>query len=242
MPAPNSKRRNDGFFNRGETQTRLETFVDAAFAFVITLLVISFDALPKDSTELVNALRGIPAFAASFFLIVQFWWVHNTWCRRYGLDDAPANVLGISLVFLVLIFVYPLRVQFASLFAWISDGFFPSAYRINGLADLQIMFMVFGASFAAMSLVIALLHHHALRRASAIELDTLELAVTRLQIRHWWCNVFVGVLSVLIAASCPDNAPIWRATAGGMVYFVLSFAGPWFASRSMKLKQLHLPS
>lgn len=35
-----------GFGLRGEAVTRLETFVDAAFAFAVTLLVVSFDAIP----------------------------------------------------------------------------------------------------------------------------------------------------------------------------------------------------
>jgi uncharacterized membrane protein len=42
---------------RGEQVTRLETFVDAAFAFAMTLLVVSFDAMPRHG-------RRIQALAA----------------------------------------------------------------------------------------------------------------------------------------------------------------------------------
>ena len=38
--------REDGFRLRGQSVTRLETFVDAAFAFALTLLVIAGDDLP----------------------------------------------------------------------------------------------------------------------------------------------------------------------------------------------------
>ena len=38
----------DRFRLRGLEVTRLDTFVDAAFAFVLTLLVISFDAIPSN--------------------------------------------------------------------------------------------------------------------------------------------------------------------------------------------------
>ena len=49
---------------RGEQVTRLETFVDAAFAFAMTLLVVSFDAMPESFSELYDALRRLPAFLA----------------------------------------------------------------------------------------------------------------------------------------------------------------------------------
>ena len=232
-------RREDGFFNRGDTQTRLETFVDAAFAFVLTLLVISFDALPENSEELLLALKGIPAFGASFILLAQFWYAHNTWCRRYGIDDGRSTVLGLLLVFLVMIFVYPLRVQFASMFAWLSTGWLPSTYRIHSITDLQIVFMVFGGSFTAMSTVMTLLYQHALKRAAQVGLDPLELALTRLHAMRWRLNVTIGALSILVAATCPADAPTWRATAGGMMYFLLTFAGPWFTWRTGKLQKAH---
>jgi uncharacterized membrane protein len=42
-----SCRREDGRILRGENMTRIETFVDAAFAFVFAMLVISIDEIPK---------------------------------------------------------------------------------------------------------------------------------------------------------------------------------------------------
>jgi hypothetical protein len=47
----------DGFRMRGQQVTRLETFVDAAFAFSLTLLVIFYNALPDTVAELAHALR-----------------------------------------------------------------------------------------------------------------------------------------------------------------------------------------
>ena len=56
---------NGGVRQRGEQVTRLETFVDAAFAFAVTLLVVSFDAMPSSFAELYDALRRLPAFLAA---------------------------------------------------------------------------------------------------------------------------------------------------------------------------------
>ena len=47
-----------GFRLRGQQVTRLETFVDAAFAFSLTLLVIFFNDLPDTVAELRDALAA----------------------------------------------------------------------------------------------------------------------------------------------------------------------------------------
>ena len=92
---------------RGGGATRLEAFVDAAFAFALTLLAIAGDHIPTSGEELWSALRGLPAYAASFLLIVRFWSGHAEWSRRYGLDDAASRRLSLLLVFLVLVFCTP---------------------------------------------------------------------------------------------------------------------------------------
>ena len=58
------RRMPDGFLERGAQVTRLEAFVDAAFAFAVTLLVISLDAIPDSIPALMVAMKGVPAFAA----------------------------------------------------------------------------------------------------------------------------------------------------------------------------------
>ena len=72
--------------NRGREVTRIEAFVDAAFAFAVTLLVISLD-VPENARAMIEALKGVPAFAASFSLLAMIWWAHASWSRRYGLDE-----------------------------------------------------------------------------------------------------------------------------------------------------------
>ena len=57
----------DEFRLRGLEVTRLDTFIDAAFAFVLTILVISFDEIPSNYDELMTAVKRIPAFGFSFF-------------------------------------------------------------------------------------------------------------------------------------------------------------------------------
>ena len=92
---------------------------NAAFAFAVTLLVISFDAIPDSAQAMLEALKGVPAFGASFALLVMFWWAHASWSRRYGLDDGVTAVLSCVLVFTVLVYVYPLRFMSEICITWI---------------------------------------------------------------------------------------------------------------------------
>ena len=95
---PSLRRMPDGFLERGEHVTRLEAFVDAAFAFAVTLLVISLDAIPDSTPALIEALKGIPAFAASFAQIAFFWYSHASWSRRYGMNDGAGVWLSLLLI------------------------------------------------------------------------------------------------------------------------------------------------
>ncbi len=88
---------------RGTEVTRLDTFVDAAFAFAVTLLVISVDEVPGSFGEFMRALAQVPAFLACFILLMMFWWGHHGWSRKFGLHDSLATLLSLPLVALVLI-------------------------------------------------------------------------------------------------------------------------------------------
>lgn len=55
----------------GGSAFRLDAFVDATFAFVVTLLVISVGDLPASLDALRTALWRVPAFAGSLVLIAM---------------------------------------------------------------------------------------------------------------------------------------------------------------------------
>ena len=58
--------RQGGFRHRGEVSTRLKTFVDAAFASAVMLLLVSVQAMSHGGTELEAALRRVRGFLAAF--------------------------------------------------------------------------------------------------------------------------------------------------------------------------------
>jgi len=125
-----------GFRLRGLEMTRLEAFIDAAFAFATTMLIISQSGIPSSVAELTDALKDVPAFLTSFATIASFWYAHRSWSRRYGLEDTPAVLISLALVFVMLIFVFPLKMAYSALFAWITAGFLPTSFALRGGADL----------------------------------------------------------------------------------------------------------
>jgi Endosomal/lysosomal potassium channel TMEM175 len=96
--------------------SRLEQFSDAAFAFALTLLVVSLE-VPRSYGALIALIRQFPSFACCFALLVWIWHEHNMFFRRYGLHDNWTVVINGVLIFVVLFYVYPLKFMFDSFLA-----------------------------------------------------------------------------------------------------------------------------
>ena len=102
-------RKDQGRILRGEAMTRIDTFVDAAFAFAFTMLVISIDQIPRSPTELIELSKDIPSFVFSSLIIGSIWIAHSSWSKIFGLQDGVTVFLSLCLVVLTLIFVYPIK-------------------------------------------------------------------------------------------------------------------------------------
>ena len=53
--------------------TRLETFIDAAFAFAISMLVIVAQQIPDNIQALLAAFKNVPTFVCSIAVLGIFW-------------------------------------------------------------------------------------------------------------------------------------------------------------------------
>jgi len=238
MPVDDSARMPDGFRRRAREVTRIQAFVDAAFAFAVTLLVISIDQIPDSRESLIEALKGIPAFAASFAIVVMFWWGHASFTRRYGLEDGPTILLSLLLVFLVLVFVYPLKMMYASFFQWVSAGRLAAAFHITSVDDIRFVFVVFGLGFASLGTTLALLTRHAWRRRESLQLDVEERVLTRTWELSWWFVPMVALMSVVGAVLVPAiPGREWLIALPGMCYGLLGAQGPLLASYRRRLRQ-----
>lgn len=194
-----------GFRLRGVGMTRIETFVDAAFAFAVTMLVISVDSIPSDFPAMIEALKGVPAFATSLAVIMMVWFDHHKWSRRYGLDDATTVALSVALVFVVLVYIYPLRVMFSGMFHWFSNGWLASDFALGSLENLRSLFIIYSVGFMAIAAVITGLYRHAISRADALRLDDRERFVTRTEFLAALILFSVAMAAALLAALLPDS-------------------------------------
>src|SRR5205085_6161032 len=98
-----------GFRLRGMQMTRLETFIDAAFAFAISMLVIVAQQIPDDVASLLAAFKNVPTFICCIAVLSIFWRGHWLWSRRYGLEDGISILISWGLIVTILIFIYPLK-------------------------------------------------------------------------------------------------------------------------------------
>jgi len=211
---------------RRHQPTRLEGFVDASFAFVVTMLVISVGHVPNSIPDMLHALRGVPAFALSFLLIARFWKAHRDWSRCYDIEDGRAILLSLALVFVVLVFAYPLRFIFALLCRWLSGGWLiDQPIELHSIDEYRIAFEVYGVGFAAIATLFALLYGHALRVAA--DLDVRERIATRMHLQLWCMTGGVAVLSAVSAAALPlDEQRGWLFGVPGTIYALNGVLAP----------------
>jgi len=214
----------NGFRIRGGQPTRTDAFVDAAFAFAVTLLVIAIGHVPASVGDLVQALRGVPAFAASFFVIARFWQSHRHWSRRYGIEDDYGTRLSLALVFIVLVYVYPLRMVAELTLAGISGGVLAeSPIQITSIAELRTLYAVFGIGYTLTATLFLLLHRHALARADALALSASERIRTETLCARWRWVIIVALASTLLGLVLPmgrgESVPL--DSAPGLLYILV---------------------
>jgi len=176
---------------RSQAGARLDAFVDAAFAFAVTLLVIGGGEPPRAYAELQAVIWRIPAFAVGFILLGMFWHAHVRWRGLCGNGGFAAVLLSFALVFLVLVYVYPLRMMADSMIAFFSGRQGPLVH-----SDLGGLFTFYGLGFAGMSAVVAGLFASGLRGA---DVTAANRPVVRGELGIWSILTASGVLSALLA-------------------------------------------
>lgn len=194
--------------------SRVEAFSDAVFGFALALLVVSSQA-PTSYAALMDRMIGALPFACSFALLVWIWYEHNSFFRRYGMQDGYTILLNSVLLFVVLLYVYPLKFMFDSGFA----RFLPRLDPPEGMQLYQLAnaSMVYAAGFIAIFLLFALLYRHAYTKRVDLGLSELEIFDAKTNIAHHLVSVSVGVISLLIGGV----APLELAPTAPMAYFLM---------------------
>lgn len=178
------------------SSSRLNAFVDAAFAFAVTLVVVGAGNAPGDGDGLHAAFRDAPAFLAGFVLLAMFWHGHVRW-RAMGLGDGGLSVLlSLGLVFCVLMYVQPLRLMSLSMMDLIGLGGPPDMDALN----VRDMFALYGLVFFLLAGLIAGLFLQSWRDPSG---DALTRAHASGEFGVWAILAGAGGLSLAIATLTP---------------------------------------
>jgi uncharacterized membrane protein len=222
----------DGFRQRGEQVTRLETFIDAAFAFAVTLLVVSFQSMPHDFDTLYDALRRLPAFVAGFVILALFWRGHDRFSRRTGLEDGTSRTLGLALVAAMLFYVYPLRMVMSAGMHFLSGGWAPSELTVASFDQFRFIFVLYGVGFATLAAIMALLNRHALRRADALGFDAAEKQLLRGDVLTYQVLIATALLSAGVSLAMPQDYRM--GPVPGVVYSLLGVVLPVISRRNRR--------
>jgi len=218
---PTPKNPHKHFRWRSHEPTRLETFSDAAFAFAITLIIVSLE-VPKSFDELFETMKGTLSFAICFTIIFQIWNTQNLFFRKYGLKDSLTTTLNGMLLFVVLMYAYPLKFLFELLFG-------KGTYMLNGVEHAMIgpgqigtLMIIYGIGYTVIYLLFYFMHINALKHAEEIELTHKEIYDTKTEVYMNFTCACIGSLTILLAAFLPTGLKGFS----GFVYFLLPVAFP----------------
>jgi Endosomal/lysosomal potassium channel TMEM175 len=232
MPAElDSLPRLRGFRLRGMEMTRLETFIDAAFAFAISMMVIAPQQVPDNIDALLSAFKNVPAFIASIVVLGIFWRGHWLWSRRYGLEDGISIFISWAMIVTILIYIYPLKAIFGSMWFLLSGGRFGHAIGMHTDAQARSLFAI---GFIAIALEVVLLNLRAWQLREPLRLNAKESLITLYEITGRCIPVGVGIISLVLALALPREHIEWA----GWVYFSMVVLVPLHAAyRRRRIRQ-----
>ena len=208
-----------GFRLRGLEMTRLETFIDAAFAFAISMLVIAPQQIPDNIGALLGAFKNVPAFICCIAVLGIFWRGHWLWSRRYGLEDGVSILISWMMIVTMLIFIYPLKAIFGAMWYLLSNGNVGQPFSLHTTeAQARTIFAVYALGLIAISAEILLLNLRAWQLREPLRLNAREQLMTRGELTGWSIPVSVGIVSLIFSFILPIEQIAWC----GWVYFLMS--------------------
>ena len=191
--------------------TRIEALSDAVFGFAITLLVVSLE-VPANFDELLQVIRGLPVFAVTFAILLMIWQEHHGLFKRFPNDDGVTIWLNGALLFVVVSYIYPLKFLFAGIVG--PDGMrFGQSSTFMRLDQAKMLMVVYGAGFAAIFLLFAVMYWRASRRAP----DPASRHDARVLIGHSFVYVGVAALSMGLAAFGGLYASAYSGVSYGLI-------------------------
>jgi uncharacterized membrane protein len=219
---------------RSHEPSRLETFSDAVFGFALTLIIVSIE-VPKTFDELQETMKGTLSFAACFALLFQIWNNQNIFFRRYGLRDSRTIILNAVLLFVVLIYAYPLKFLTVLIF---SDGRVMNNGQLTDMIhpdQIRSLMLIYGAGFVAIYGLFFLMYRNAVKFAAEVGLTPWELFETKTVAG---INL-ICILVCLTAMTLTYFVPMRLAGSMGFIYFLIPLSySVWYSYRGNRSRKI----
>ncbi|WP_158543279.1 TMEM175 family protein [Dyella psychrodurans] len=209
---------------------RLDGFIDAAFAFAVSVLAIAGAEVPHSLHDLMSALDRIPAFACSFATLMIFWHRHVRWRDRFRLHDTTSMMLSLMLVFFALIFVYPLNMLFQAMFSSLYEALahqeLSGSPTITSVHDVKALYLCYALAYACMAGCLVCLYRHSLRKVHLQHPERIEAREVMYTQSGSLCVALLSLCATLLIPETPAWAPL-----PGFIYMLISpmywIAGRW---------------
>src|SRR5262249_19254886 len=158
------------------------------------LLVVSL-AIPRNFTQLRSPTPAFTTSAICWLMLVNVWFAHYVFFRRYGLNDRLTVALNAALLGLILFCVYPLKFLYTTMYSWLVrydfSPRFAAAVQING------MLVLYALGFTTIFFLVAALYWNAWRQRDHLGLNGLERLLTVSSIVNALGMAAVGLIACL---------------------------------------------
>jgi uncharacterized membrane protein len=218
---------------RSHEPSRLETFSDGVFAFAVTLIIVSLE-VPKTYVELFETMKGTFSFAACFVILFLIWNNQNIFFRYYGLNDGLTVSLNAALLFVVLVYVYPLKFLFNLVFlgnSYLAGG---TAKEMIADSNVPILMSIYGAGYTAINFLFYLMYANAIKLKAELKLTELELFHTKTVAYIFMICCFIGIADIAIAWVLPLK---YSGFSGGFYTLIGPAYFIWYSYRGKVLKK-----
>lgn len=166
-------------------KSRLQSISDGMFAFAATLLVVSLE-VPESLADLEAMLSKLVSFAFSFFALILVWTTHYNYFRKINDIDYIIITLNFVLVFVLLLYVYPLK--------FLTNFSIGATEKIN-IAEFSRLWIWYGAGFVVMFFCLSLMY----RRQLNPKFNEVTKPDMLYASNHYLIISIVGIISILLA-------------------------------------------
>lgn len=215
------------FRYRGLSPTRIEAFSDGVFAVAFTLVVLS-SAVPETFAELRRAIHDILPSFICIVLIIVIWYQHYVFFLRYGLQNTKTVVVNTFLLFLLLIYVYPLKFLarflvelYSGLIFGMDENFMSElgSGAMNG-DNLTLLMTAYGAGATLIFAAMAWLYRHAYKKREELGLNEYEAFSTHASLVQNLLMSAIPFLSTMVAVLHPFGRGPWNFGIAGFIYML----------------------